>query len=249
MYNTLMADQQAGEVIIPIMRDEHEPPRQEQVVAAPPYPGIATESGPANIPSPGSMPPSEPAPQVPPRAEVATSPIDESVTPDISPSISSPDFADSLVDTSITWQSVEYLTHDKNPLWYGGLVLGSIVISVIVYLLNHDVATAVIILFALVGLIYFSGRKPREQRFTVSSEGVQVGRNFYAFHDFRSFSVAEDPSSVSIILTPLKRFMPAVNILVPAEYEEKVVNLIADILPHEQHRTDVVDTLMRHLRF
>lgn len=250
MYNTLMADQQPGEVIIPIERNEPAAPAIA-TDPTPPYNPI-TENGPATIPPPTVSPTPTPIPQVSAPVEPVVAQVSQpqavASEPAVNPFIPKhePTAAD---DEGITWQSAEYMTHDKDSSWYGAMVLGSILISAVVYILNRDIITAAIILFALVGLTYFSGRKPREQQFAVSAEGVQVGHNFYAFHDFRSFSVAEEPSSISIVLMPLKRFMPAVNIFVPADYEEKVVNFISEILPIEQHKPDVVDNLMRRIRF
>ena len=149
----------------------------------------------------------------------------------------------------ITWRSAEYMAHDKDASWYGAMVLGSTLLAVVVYILNRDITTAAIVLFALIGLAYFSGRKPREQDFSVSSDGVQVGRNYYPYHNFRCFSVIEDQAATSVILIPLKRFMPPVNIYVPSEYEEQVVGLVSSILPFEQHKTDFVEGLVRRIRF
>lgn len=246
-----MADQQPGEVIIPIERNESAQPPE---VAEPmPVYDAKAQSGPINVPPPSDMPPSEPLPQVP-------APVEPTVPPTVQPAQPMPTPAPTVTERTtpqapayrgdgISWQSAEYFAHDKDSSWYGAMVLGSIFISIIVYILNRDIITSLIILFSLVGLTYFSGRKPREQQFSVSGEGIQVGRNYYAFHDFRCFSVTEDPSSVSVILIPLKRFMPAVNIFVPAEYEEKVVSFISDILPFEQRKADVVDNFMRRIKF
>lgn len=247
MYNTLMADQQPGEVIIPIARSESTEPSQTTTPS--PSFDAASQNEPANIPPPSVTPAPEPLPQIPAPIEPVNSPIPQLTAPDTVPQNPNQGFAATPSSDTISWQSAEYFAHDKDSSWYGAMVLGSILISIIVYILNRDIITAVIILFSLVGLTYFSGRKPREQQFLVSVEGVQVGRNYYAFHDFRSFSVTEDPSSVSVILVPLKRFMPAVNIFVPAEYEERVVSFIATILPFEQRKADVVDNFMRRIKF
>jgi len=253
MYNTLMADQQPGEVIIPIDRsDTVQPP---QVVAPSPSFDVAPQTNPAVIPPHSAMPIAGPEPQIPAPVEHV-----ETIDP-IAPQLSQPaqptpdlytpqpSYTAASTSESITWQSAEYFAHDKNSSWYGAMVLGSFLISVVVYILNRDIITALIVLISLVGLTYFGGRKPREQQFVISVDGVQVGHNYYAFHDFRTFSVTEDVASISIVLVPLKRFMPAVNIYVPTEYEERVVSFISAILPYEQRKADAVDTFMRRIKF
>lgn len=239
MYNTLMADEQPqpGEVIIPIDRDtppavssaapvetpSFSPPAQEEQQYAPPQ----ADSTPAAPPAPTiEVQPMQAPPQVPTETPYAPAPTE-----------------------GISWRSTEFTSIEKNRLWYGAVVLGSVLISVVIYFLNKDVITAAIVLIALVGLAYFSGRKPREQDFTVDREGVSVGKNYYPFHEFRNFSISEDATSTSFILIPLKRFMPAINIYVPAEYEQTVMTIVSEALPFDQHHVDVVDAFMRRIRF
>lgn len=257
-----MQDQQPGEVIIPIDRNQPGKPLPQSELPQSPADGsvssTVTSSYVAPIPNQATQAPSVPLPTAAPASTVPEPQVEPDYAKPASQVIDSDqdfyhadetDQQNNLTDGTISWQSAEYLAHEKNQSWYALMIVGSALIAGVVYLLNRDIVTAVIILLALVGLTYFGGRKPQIQQFSVSTEGVQVGRSFYPFHDFRSFSVAEDPSASSIILMPLKRFMPAVNIYVPSEYEAQVVEHIADILPFEQHKVDLVDTIMRRLRF
>ncbi len=244
-----MADQQPSEVIIPIERNSSPQPPQT----------IAPTQTPANNPAQNDavfMPPTiPPTPQYPPQA--VSTPTPSLPNPFSQPAPANPTFynpsqqapSDPQPSQGIAWRSLEYIAHDKDASWYGAMALGSAIISGIVYLLNRDVVTSAIILFALIGLAYFSGRKPHDQQFEVSRDGVHVGRSFYAFHEFRSFSLTEDRAATSVVLIPLKRFMPAVNIYVPAEFKEQVVNVVASVLPFEQQKTDFVESLMQRIRF
>lgn len=249
MYNTLMADQQPGEVIIPIERTPYTQPQQVAVpsqtpTASPPEAPIVI-APPTSAPSPDYAPQISPAP-APSATEpvVQTAPLERAL---YNPSQQAP--TGIQTGEGIAWRSAEYMAHDKDASWYGAMVLGSALLAGIVYILNRDIVTAAIILFALIGLAYVSGRKPRDQQFEVSTDGVHVGRSYYPFHDFRSFSTTEDAAATSIVLTPLKRFMPAVNIYVPKQFEEQVVNLVSGILPFEQNKTDLIESLMRRIRF
>ena len=149
----------------------------------------------------------------------------------------------------IEWDAAEYASHDKELTWYGVMVLGSIIIAAVVYLFNRDIFTSIIVLFALIGIVYASGRKTRNLHYSLDSGGIQVDNKYYAFHDFRNFSVSEEGATNGIILIPLKRFVPAINIFVPAELEDRVVGKIAQILPMEQHKVDVIEKMMRRLKF
>lgn len=152
-------------------------------------------------------------------------------------------------DDIISWEADEFILQEKSGAWYGIVILASAAITALVYVLNRDMITAGLVLVALVGLAVFSGRRPKRQQFSVSQEGIQVGRMFYTFADFRSFAVAEEKIGHSLVLTSLKRFVPAINIYIPPEYEEAVVDLVASILPMEAHAPDFVERFTSRIHF
>lgn len=141
----------------------------------------------------------------------------------------------------LEWQATEFADRQRTSTWYGAMVLGAIVVAVIVYLLNKDFFLSGAVLVGLVGLAFVSGRRPRSQHYEVSSAGIHVGKLFYDFHGFRSFAVDPTSTGGNLILTPMKRFMPAITIAVPGEYVEAITNLLSEIMPMEQHKPDLVD--------
>lgn len=243
-----MPDQQPEEVIIPIERGDSlvQTPANNRPPALSNPPENGQQAG---VTSPSARTISESVPSTTTFVSPAVPEI-TSDTPDFPLAAQQQSsFASAQPGDSLSWRAAEYMMHDKSSIWYGGMVLGSVLIAGIVYLLNRDIVTAVIVLLSLMGLTYYSARKPREQAFAVSTDSVRVGSNYYALQDFRSFSITEDPSSISLVLVPLKRFMPAINISVPADYKDAVVDLVSKTLPHEQRKPDVIDNLMRRIRF
>ena len=156
---------------------------------------------------------------------------------------------DQPIEGLISWEADEYIANEKNRQWYIAMAVGSVVIAVIVYFLNKDIITALLVLVALAGLAAFGARRPRRQQFIVAPEGIQVGRMFYSFADFRSVAVAEEKNGSSLVFVSLKRFVPAINVYVPQEYEESVINIVASILPVEPHTPDAVERFMIRIRF
>lgn len=222
-----MEEPQPGQVIVPRSDEQARPPE--------PTPAEAQ----AVQPTPQPLPPSpEPIPVVPV----------EQPAPSPQPT-AAPAAPHSLAENAIVWEAEEFAAQAKTSTWYGVTVLGSILLSLIIYLLNRDIITSALVLVALTGLAYFSGRKPRIQQYAVDGHGVQVGRNFYAYQDFKGFSIVDEGSHSSIALTPLKRFMPQINIFLPNEYVEAVSGLIAQILPVEQHKTSTIDNFMNKIKF
>jgi hypothetical protein len=226
-----MEEQKPGEVIVPLQEHSAE------------QPAAAIASTPAETPS---QPPITAHEQPP----VSIPEVQEEVpyypdTPAQSPAATQPQPS----DDGIHWEADEYIAPDKTGAWYGAVIAASAIIAAVVYLLNRDIITSLMVFVALAGLAAFSGRRPRRQQFVVAPEGIQVGRMFYSFTDFRSFAVAEEKTGHSLILVSLKRFVPAINIYIPDEYEEAVVNLVASILPMEPHTPDFVERLMSRIHF
>lgn len=123
------------------------------------------------------------------------------------------------------------------------------VVAALAYLISHDKITTGVILLVMLGFGIAAARRPRTQQYRLSPGGLQIGGRAYSFHEFRTFSVTEDGSIVSIVFTPLKRFMPALTIYVAPDIEEQVVGFLSAFLPFERHKADAVDSLMRRIRF
>lgn len=234
-----MQENKPGEVIVPHQQEPESSSGHAQAEA----PVSAVTTNPSNDTLPPAQPPTPPTVPTP---NEPVQPVSNFYRPSQSPPDSSAGTAD---DEVISWEADEFIAQEKERSWYGIVMLVAVVITLLVYLLNRDIITSALVLVALGGLAAFSGRRPRRQQFAVAPEGIQVGRMFYAFADFRSFAVAEEKIGHSLVLVSLKRFVPAINIYIPPEYEEAVVELVASILPMEAHKPDFVERFMNRIRF
>lgn len=167
--------------------------------------------------------------------------IAESVNTPLPPS-------DSAVE-DIAWTAAEFIEREKGPQWYGVLVLVTVAIAAVAYLFTKDVISVGTILVVMLGFALFAARKPREQDYLLSVHGIQIGSKVYNIHDFKAFSITEEGGVISVVLAPLKRFMPPLTMYVAPEAEERVFNFLSLLMPFEQHRHDAVDSLMRRIRF
>ena len=150
---------------------------------------------------------------------------------------------------TISWTGSEFIAHEKSAGWYGMLAGGAILLAAIVFVLTHDkISTAVVIVTAAV-LGYFGARKPRTLDYKLDDNGVSIGTKFYVYDLFKSFSVVDEGTVSGIVLMPMKRFMPQLTLYYAPADEEKIVNMLADRLPMEEHKTDVVDRFMHRIRF
>ena len=162
---------------------------------------------------------------------------------DTSPSSATTDIQD------LSWTAAEFIPHPKGAEWYLGLTGVACVLTVVVYLLTSDMFSAGVVVFMAVLFGVYAARNTRMQQYGLDRSGLNLGQKTYSFHEFKTFSVAEESSIASIILMPLKRFMPPLTIYVSAEAEETVVSVLSQYLPFEPHKTDVIDSLLSRIRF
>jgi hypothetical protein len=94
-----------------------------------------------------------------------------------------------------------------------------------------------------------AARQPQTLKYGINHAGIMVGEKFYPFPDFKSFSIADEEALSSIVLLPMKRFMPGLTIYYPPDQEDEIMTVLSLYLPHETRRVDVVDRLARRLRF
>lgn len=219
-----MEEQKPGEVIVPLRPDEPAAGRAAEIPAAPKM-------------------------DVPAQSPLQPAPSEQGPDTSYYPDQNIPADTSQPVDGAITWEADEYLVHEKSARWYGLVAVCAVVIAGAVYFLNKDVLTASMVLVSLVGLAFFASRRPRRQQFVVAPEGVQVGRMFYPFADFRSFALSDEKIGRNLVLVSFKRFVPPVNVYIPEEFETMVVDMVASILPMEPHKPDLVERFVGKIHF
>lgn len=217
-----------GNVIVP-----------QQPPATPEHPTPDTSTPPTAAPAPAPQPPVQPT--VPQQEPAAWQFRQEDAA--------LPAYGDTPLPDSLNWTASEFIEHQKSPLWYLLLAILGVAAATILYLVVHDKISTGIILLAALFFGLYAARKPRTQTYTLSQEGIEIGQRVYSFADFKVFSIAEEGAIVSIILMPLKRFMPPLTVYVAPEMEDQVVDFLSQMLPFEQHKPDAVDSLLRRIRF
>ncbi|HSX53062.1 MAG TPA: hypothetical protein VLF90_01695 [Patescibacteria group bacterium] len=149
----------------------------------------------------------------------------------------------------VHWTASEFIGHSKTAGWYILLVIAALVVAGLVFLLTKDKISSVMIVIAALIFAVFAARKPRELDYQVDSHGLQIGPKAYPYGTFRSFSIVDEGAIESIWLMPLKRFMPILTIYFDPKDGPKIVNMMAQFLPVENHKLDPIDRLMQRLRF
>jgi hypothetical protein len=152
-------------------------------------------------------------------------------------------------DEGVAWTASEFVAHDKSFFWYAILLLIGIAITMGMYAITQErFTTCVVALFVLlVGIT--AARKPRIIEYKLSGKGVYAGSRFYSYGKYKSFKILEEGPFVSLVFVPMKRMDMPFSIYLAPEVEEVAVKILSQRLPLEPGRLDIIDELMRQLRF
>lgn len=178
----------------------------------------------------------------------APPPQNQPEAPPVMPS-NQPPAAKESEDGSISWTASEFIAHQKNAGWYLILAGAAVVIGGLVYLLTRDVISTIMVVVALAVIAILASKQPRTLSYTLDSSGIRIGDKIHSFADFKSFSVIEEGAVSSIVLMPMKRFMPMFNMYFDPKDEDRITALLDDYLPYVEGRLDLVERLMRQIRF
>ena len=147
----------------------------------------------------------------------------------------------------VTWQAEEYVTQEKNGGWYVGLVVIGLALVALSIWLGWWSFTILIVL-SVIALILYSVRPPRKLNYAITNKGLKEGNKLYKFEDYKSFGVLQDGNRFAIVLTPKKRFYPAVTVYFPEHNGEEIVDGFGMKLPMAEVKLDFLDKLVRILR-
>ncbi len=157
--------------------------------------------------------------------------------------------ADNEAVAAVSWTASEFIAHDKAPSWYAGLALCGVLLAATVFLLTRDWISTVVIVIITVVFGVFASRQPRVLNYALDQVGVHIANKFYPYADFKSFSLMDEGGINAIWLMPLKRFMPSITIFYAPPDEDNIMNVLSRYLPFEQRDHDMVERLMRKVRF
>lgn len=150
---------------------------------------------------------------------------------------------------SISWTASEFVGHHKSINWYMLLLFATSVVAMLVWLMTRDVISTFVVIFAGAIFATYAGRQPRELQYQIDPSGLTIGNKHFPYSDYRSFSVVPEGAFASIVLMPLKRFGTATTIYFGPDEGDEILRLLSSRLPHEQHKPDLLDSLLRRIRF
>jgi hypothetical protein len=151
-------------------------------------------------------------------------------------------------DIIVSWQEREYISTEKGTLWYiifGIVVLGLLALSI--FVMNAPTFALVIVFSVIALFIYF--RTARTINYALGNKGLHIEDKVYPYSGFKSFGVLDDGKSFSIVFIPKKRFSPGVSVLIPEDKGEQIVDVLGRRIPMEEVKLDLIDKILKGLRF
>lgn len=151
---------------------------------------------------------------------------------------------------TVEWQASEFIEHQKSSQWFVAFGIGTLVMGVLVFFITqHSIFSTVVVVLAAITFAMYAHQKPRTLKYRLGASSITIGDKQYKYDDFRTFSVMQEGMLQSIVLQPLKRFMPPLTLYFANEDGEKIFDVLAKHIPHEERRPDPIDNLMRRIRF
>lgn len=170
--------------------------------------------------------------------------------PDTMPQTAPAQPSGSSSNNEVSWTASEFVDHQKGAGWFLAVGLAVMSLAGVVFLAtNQDIFSSIIIVVIGAVFGFIATKKPSVLEYGLGQDGISVGKKNYSYEDFKFFYVHGDGSVNSLVLMPMRRFMPPISIFYPPEDEDIIVQILSDYLPMELDQNDKIDQLMRKIRF
>lgn len=192
---------------------------------------------------------------VPPQPEVTPTPYAPLSQPEATqPAIDVPQTSQQFMQPPgaqdmLQWQASEYVMREKNQTWFLGLAGVALVMILLAIFLLKNWLFAVLIFVMAAAVFVFARRPARDMVYRLSPEMLMVNEKSFRLDEFRAFGVMREGGLYSVVLLPVKRFSPGVNIYFPPEHGEVIVDILGSRLPMEKIEPDFIDRLTDRLHF
>ena len=149
------------------------------------------------------------------------------------------------------WSAQEFIEQQKGPKWYVLLALGSIVGSLVLFLVTKEAMSVVVTLLLALAVGVFGSAKPKIVKYTIDSLGVAIDNKHYNFSEFKSFSIINGVNAniPYIQLIPQKRLMLPLTIFIDPKHSDEIAEIIGQFVPYDQKQPDLADKISSRFRF
>ena len=115
----------------------------------------------------------------------------------------------------IKWEAYEYFNHRRDWRWYAFMVAFTAILALLAWWATKDLVSVGAILLALFAGAIYTFKKPRRFECILNNLGLKIGRRFYEFGNFTSFSLIKENGLTALYLTASRRFVPPLTLYLP----------------------------------
>ncbi len=142
-------------------------------------------------------------------------------------------------DQIISWKIPEFDKHKREFGWY--ITASIIAIFLLIYsFFTSNLLFAVIIIIAALVIILHDGREPILINFSLTDEGVIVGKKFHDYDELKDFSIVYKPrQNIKILYFEFKNVIrPRLSIPLIKTNPLPIRKILLKYLPEDLERTD-----------
>lgn len=151
------------------------------------------------------------------------------------------------IKKKLSWRAPEYELYEKSAAWYLGAGLFILAIAAYAIYTNSPIMAITFILIGVVGYIYLQ-KDPEEVEFSITYEGIRVGRELYVFEDIKSFWIFYDPPHTKTLSLHVDAsMMPYVHIPIADEDPVEIREALLGFIPEVKQEPSLIDALARFL--
>lgn len=149
----------------------------------------------------------------------------------------------------LSWEAEEYEHIPKKRWWFAALGLITFLLAGgAIYLENYFFS--VFIIGSGITLALFARRRPEKVRFSITSEGLEIGHRLHAFENLSSFWIFFDPPLFKELSVESKKmFMPRLRLPLGDVSQEAVRGALSQFLPEEKQEESFIALLARIVGF
>jgi hypothetical protein len=139
----------------------------------------------------------------------------------------------------ISWQIPEHNVYERSKTWY--IVFSLIIGALILYsFLSANFLLAVIAIIASLVILLHDSQEAPQIKFSITDEGVYVGKKFYDFDEFEQFAIVYKPNQdiKNLYLDFKNKLKPMLSIPLENKNPVYIRNILSEYLDEDTERTD-----------
>jgi hypothetical protein len=132
--------------------------------------------------------------------------------------------------TPHTWTGPEYNHSEKSIDWLWTIGLLAIV-GFIITLFFHSYVFGIFILVSGASLIFFSVRNPDEVSFTLTNDGITIGKKDYPYKNLKGFKIKEGVEWAKLLVMTDAKFLPILTLPLPEASVSEAYDILIQVVP------------------